>query len=302
MKANCHRTLQEGEFMLIIFNPTAGERRRRRLDRALDTLRALAIRHEVVETVRAGHAAELARNATMRGVAIVVAAGGDGTIAEVAGALAGADSLLGVLPLGTANVLACELGIPLDPKWAAEVLARRRPVMLHPGQARFADGSERLFVQMMGAGLDAAIVANLPLGLKRRLGRMAYVLQTARELPRYGYPPIRAVLDGDEESVASVVVSKGHYYGGRFLLAPGAQPGEPGFHVALLREGGPFPALMAGAALPLGLFPRLPGVELRRVQSVQLLGPAVRVQADGDPAGLLPVTIMDAPRALRVLA
>lgn len=287
--------------MLIIFNPTAGERRRRRLDRALDTLRALAIRHEVVETFRAGHAASLARAAAKRSVPIVVAAGGDGTIAEVAGAIAGSESMLGVLPLGTANVLACELGIPLDPKRAAEVLARRRPIIVHPGQARFADGSGRLFVQMMGAGIDAAVVTHLPLGLKRAMGRAAYVVQTLRELPRYGYPPITAVLDGQSEDVASVVVTKGHFYGGRFVLAPGACPAEPGFHVALLRPGGIWPALLAGAALPLGLFPRLPGVVLRRVSRVQLRGRDVHVQADGDPAGLLPVTIEDAPAPLRLL-
>lgn len=287
--------------MLIIFNPTAGERRRRRLDRALDTLRGLAIRHEVVETLHAGHAATLARAAAFGGTRIVVAAGGDGTIAEVAGAIMGSDSLLGILPLGTANVLACELGIPRDPKYAAEVVARRRAVMLHPGNARFGDGSERLFVQMIGAGLDAAIVANLPLGLKRMLGRMAYVLQTLREAPRYGYPPITAVLDGIEEAVASIVVTKGHYYGGRFVLAPGAHPDQRGFHVALLRNPGATSAMIAGAALPLGLFPYLPGVELRRVQNVQLRGTAVHVQADGDSAGLLPVTIGDAARPLRVL-
>lgn len=288
--------------MFIIFNPTAGEGRRRRLDRALDALRALAIRHEVAETARAGHAAILARDAAQRGAPLVVAAGGDGTIAEVAGAILGSGSMLGILPLGTANVLACEIGIPLDPKRAAEVLARGRTMPLHPGHARFADGSERLFVQMMGAGLDAAVVANLPPGLKRLFGRAAYVMQTARELPRYGYPPIRAVLDGTEETATSVVVTKGHFYGGRFVLAPGAHPDQPGFHVALLRDAGALATLLAGAALPLGLFPKLPGVELRRARSVELRGPAIRVQADGDPAGSLPVTIADAGCALHVLA
>ena len=287
--------------MFIIFNPAAGERRRRRLDLALDTLRALAIRHEVAETVRAGHASVIARAAARCGASVIVAAGGDGTIAEVAGAIAGSDSTLGILPLGTANVLACELGIPLDARAATETLVRRRSQLLHPGLARFADGSERLFVQMVGAGLDAAVVANLAPGLKRALGRAAYVLQTARELPRYAYPTITAVLDGAEEHAASVVVSKGHFYGGRFLLAPDAHPDEPGFQVAMLRRPGPFSALIAGAALPLGLFPRAPGVELRRVRSVSLQGPTVRVQADGDPAGQLPVTIMDAQWTLRVL-
>lgn len=288
--------------MLIVFNPAAGERRRRRLDRALDRLRDLAIRHEVVETRHPGHATVIARTAVRSGIRTVVAAGGDGTIAEVAGAIAGSGATLGVLPLGTANVLAWELRIPLDPGRAAEVLARGSAVLIHPGHARFADGSGRLFVQMLGAGLDAAVVANLSIRLKQLLGRGAYVMQTLRELPRYPYPPILAELDGEEETVASIVVAKGQFYGGRYVLAPGASPVEPGFHVALLRSGGPWSALITGAALPLGLFPELPCVELRRVRSLRLHGSDVHVQADGDAAGLLPVEIADAGTPIRLLA
>jgi len=287
--------------MLIVFNPAAGLGRRRRLERALDVLRGLAIRHEVVETRHAGHASVIARAAARSGLRTVVAAGGDGTIAEVTSGLSGSGSRLGILPLGTANVLACEIGLPLDPKRAAEVLACDRPRMVHPGVARFADGSERLFVQMLGAGLDAAVVANLNLGLKRLIGRSAYVWQTLRELPRYAFPRIEITIDGVATSAASVIVTKGHYYAGRFVLAPAARPVEPGFHVALLHRGGACGAMLAAAALPLGLLPRLPGLELRRASRVTLGGADIPVQADGDPAGRLPVRIEDAPSPIALL-
>jgi len=198
-------------------------------------------------------------------------------------------------------VLACEIGLPLDPKRAAEVLACDRPRMVHPGVARFADGSERLFVQMLGAGLDAAVVANLNLGLKRLIGRSAYVWQTLRELPRYAFPRIEITIDGVATSAASVIVTKGHYYAGRFVLAPAARPVEPGFHVALLHRGGACGAMLAAAALPLGLLPRLPGLELRRASRVTLGGADIPVQADGDPAGRLPVRIEDAPSPIALL-
>jgi diacylglycerol kinase family enzyme len=287
--------------MLIVFNPAAGARRRRRLLAALDLLRGLGQRPEVADTAHRGHAVEIARGAAREGVRVVVAAGGDGTIAEVAAGLSGSDSALGVLPLGTANVLALELGLPRTPAGAAAVLAMGRTALLHPGLARHADGRELLFVQMLGAGFDAAVVHALPPGLKRAIGKGAYVWQTLREMPRYPFAPLRAELDGAVETAASVIVTKGRLYAGRFLLAPGADPHEEGFHVAMFRGAGAWAAMRYGAALPLGLLPRLPSVEIRRAATVRLEGAAVPAQADGDAAGCLPVSIGPAPRPMRIV-
>ncbi|WP_255568845.1 diacylglycerol/lipid kinase family protein [Neoroseomonas alba] len=287
--------------MLIVFNPAAGARRRRRLFAALDLIRGIGQRPEVAETSHRGHATELARQAAEEGVRVVVAAGGDGTIAEVAAGLAGSDTALGVLPLGTANVLALELGIPRAPAQAAAVLAMGRTALLHPGIAQYPDGQELLFVQMLGAGFDAAVVHHLPGGLKRAIGKGAYVLQTMREMPRYRFAPIRVSIDGRVEDVASVIVTKGRLYAGRFLLAPGADPRAEGFHVALFREAGMLAAMRYGAALPLGLLPRMRGVEILRGGSVQLRGEAIPAQADGDAAGFLPSAIAPAPRPMRIV-
>jgi diacylglycerol kinase (ATP) len=287
--------------MLIVFNPAAGARRRRRLLAALDLMRGLGMRPEVAETECRGHATTLARDAARDGVRTVVAAGGDGTIAEVAAGLSGSDSALGVLPLGTANVLALELGLPRAPARAAEVLAMGRTALLHPGLARYADGRDVLFVQMLGAGFDAAVVHHLPGGLKRAIGKGAYVLQTIREMPRYRFPTLSAELDGRREEAASAIVTKGRLYAGRFLLAPGADPHEEGFHVALFRDAGVLAAMRYGAALPLGLLPRLPGVDLIRAGTVRLAGTGVPAQADGDAAGALPVEIGPAPRPMRIV-
>jgi diacylglycerol kinase family enzyme len=258
----------------------------------------------LAETRAPGDAGRIAREAALAGVHTIVAAGGDGTIAEVAGGLAGSDATLGLLPLGTANVLAWELGVPLRPEGAAAVLATGRRAVLHPGLARSADGSTRLFVQMLGAGFDAAVVAGLDLGLKRRLGRGAYVWQTLRELPRYPFAPIAVTLDGVATQASSVIVTKGRLYAGRYLVAPGASPTAPGFHVVLFDRPGPLFAALAGAALPLGLIPRLPGVRILRAARIALDATAavpVPVQADGDPAGSLPVSVESAPTPLRIL-
>lgn len=201
--------------MLIVFNPTAGARRRRRLAEALRALAIAGVVARVAETGAPGDARRFAAEAAAAGETAVVAAGGDGTIAEVAAGLAGSAATLGILPFGTANVLALELGLPLGPAQAARVLAAGQRRLVWPGIARFADGSSRLFVQMLGAGFDAAVVAGLDLRLKQRIGRAAYVWQSARELCRYGFPPMTVTLDGAAFQVGSAIVTKGR-------LTPGA--------------------------------------------------------------------------------
>jgi len=287
--------------MLIVFNPAAGQGRRRRLDRALAMLRRLGCPYRLAETTRPGHAEALARAAARDGTAVVVAAGGDGTIAEVAGGLAGSRAALGVLPLGTANVFAWELGIPILPEAAAAGLAAGRESGVYPGIARFADGSSRLFVQMLGAGFDAAVVAHLDIGLKQRIGRGAYAWQAMRQLSRYRFPALRVIFADGEAEASSVIVSNGRLYAGRHLLAPAAAMARPGFEVALFRRAGPWAAAAYGAALPLNLLPRMPGVTLRPATRLRIEGMGVAVQADGDLAGQLPVEVQAAPDPLWVL-
>ncbi len=287
--------------MVIVFNPVAGRRRAHLLWRVLDVLSANGIRLDLAETHRPGHAEVLAREAVAGGAPMVVAAGGDGTIAEVANGLLGSTARLGVIPLGTANVLAHELELPFAPRAVAAALAFGRTKPLWPGLACRADES-RLFVQMLGVGFDAHVVHRLPLGLKRAFGRGAYVVQTLRELARYRFLPIRLRLDGEEMQAASVIVSKGRLYGGRYLLDADARPGEPGFSVVLFDRRGPGAALLYGAALPLDLLARAPGVRHVRARQIDFIGNEIApAQADGDSAGWTPITVKDAPAAIPVV-
>jgi len=287
--------------MIVVFNPVAGRRRAALLWRVLDVLVANGIRLDLAETHRAGHAEALAREAAQGGAHMVVAAGGDGTIAEVANGLMGSGARLGVIPLGTANVLAHELALPFAPRAVAAALAFGRTRTLWPGVARGATGS-RLFVQMLGVGFDAQVVHRLSLPLKRVLGRGAYVVQSLRETARYRFPPVRLRIDEVETETASVVISKGRLYGGKYLLAPCAVPAEPGFSVVLFGCGGPAAALMYGAALPVGLLGRAPGVRHVRARRIEVVGNApIPVQTDGDPAGFSPLSVADAPGPIEVV-
>jgi diacylglycerol kinase (ATP) len=230
----------------------------------------------------------------------VVAAGGDGTIAEVAGGINGSRARLGVIPLGTANVLAHELGLPFAPREVAAALAFGRTRTIWPGIATGPTGT-RLFVQMLSVGFDAQVVRCLPLTLKRALGRGAYVVQSLREAARYRFPSISLRLDGTPSEAASVIVSKGRLYGGRYLLAPGATPTARGFRVALFDHAGAAAALAYGAALPLNLLPHMPGLRFQHAREVAIETEAVPAQADGDAAGAAPFLVHDAPAAIRVV-
>lgn len=287
--------------MVIVFNPVAGRRRASLLWRVLDVLVANGVRLDLAETHCPGHAEALAREAVANGETMVVAAGGDGTIAEVANGLMGSTARLGVIPLGTANVLAHELALPFAPRAVAAALAFKRTKLLWPGLANGAGGT-RLFVQMLGVGFDAHVVHTLPVGLKRVFGKGAYVLQSLHALLHYDFAPIRLRLDGVETSAASVIVSKGVLYGGTYRLAADAVPGEPGFSVVLFDHSGPAAALLYGAALPLNLLGRAPGVRHVRATRIDFIGNArAPAQADGDAAGTVPLNVVDAPGPIAVV-
>lgn len=286
--------------MLIVFNPAAGRRRAQLLWRVLDVMAANGVRLDIAQTRHPGHAEQLARAAAESGERLVVAAGGDGTIAEVAAGLSGSPCRLGIIPLGTANVLAHELGLPFAPKAVAAALAFGRTRAIWPGLATGPTG-QRLFVQMLGAGFDAQVVHHLCKPLKRAIGRGAYALQTLRELPRYRFPQISVRLDGVASQAASVIVSKGRFYAGRYTLAPEAAPTGPGFTVALFEGAGPFVALCCAAALPLDLLAWVPGLRLVRASTVDIDSDGVPAQADGDPAGSGRLCVTDARASIEVV-
>jgi diacylglycerol kinase family enzyme len=280
--------------MLVIFNPVAGRRRAASLWRVLDLLVENGVKVEVAETQHAGHATELAREAAREGVRLVVAAGGDGTIAEVANGLLGSGTALGIIPLGTANVLAKEYRLSTTPRAVANALAYKRTQLLWPGIARLEQG-EHVFVQMVGLGFDGAVVHGLQPLLKRLIGRGAYVWQSLWESVAYRFPKVRLLVDGKSYEAASVVVSKGRLYGGPYLLAPNAASTAPGFQVALFERPGMLPALLSGAALPLGLLPRCPGVRVIAGGHVDFLGhERILTQSDGDALVGTPTAVVDA--------
>jgi YegS/Rv2252/BmrU family lipid kinase len=284
--------------VLIVFNPTSGSRRRGRLHRVIRALEEAGAAVDLRVTEKAGDAEVMAREGAGEGCYdVIAAAGGDGTIDEVANGLGADAPPLGVVPLGTANVFAAEIGLARGAGAIARTLLAGERRTIHCGRA-----NGRRFLIMAGAGLDAEVVAALDPGLKRRLGKFSYVIETARQMFRYRYPVLDVTLDGQGTRAVTAVACKGRRYGGPYLFAPGADLARPDFEVVLFDKGGALHVALYGIALVLGLLPRVPGVRHIEARNITVAGPnGAPVQGDGDLIARLPLAIAIDPVPLTVL-
>ena len=290
-----------GPTVIIIANPTAGRGGRGRVARFADHLHHAGMRPVVMHTMCRGHATALARDAVRAGTCThIVAAGGDGTVAEVAEGMAGSDIILGILPVGTANVLASELGIPSDAARNARAIAAGACTVIWPGRLRSSTGVS-LFVQMVGVGFDAHVVHAVSLRLKRALGRMAYVYTTLRGLMTYPFASMEVRVDGVAYPAASVIISKGRLYGGKYVLTPHSMHECTGFSVVLFGRTGVWASLRYGMALLRGRLSRQADVTILTACTVVVATPTgLPVQADGDARGWTPLHVDLPGRALRI--
>jgi len=292
--------------VIIIANPVAGRGGRGRGDngciaRFVHCLRREGMRPVVLYTAARGHARVLARDAACAGRCThIVAAGGDGTVAEVADGMAGSDIILGILPVGTANVLASELGIPADAAGNARIIAAGGYTVIRPGRLRSGTG-DCLFVQMVGVGFDAHVVHAVSARLKKVFGRMAYVLNTLGALWAYPFHSMNVVVDGVAHPAVSVIISKGQLYGGRYVLVPHAMHERAGFAVVLFGTAGVRASLRYSLALLRGTLAGQRDVMVLDARMVEIITPAgLPVQADGDACGYTPLRIDQPDHALRV--
>ena len=283
----------------LIYNPRSGRQRHARVMAAiLAALGRGGFAVEPVPTAFAGQATALARELA-REAEVVFAFGGDGTMREVACGLLGAPAALGILPGGTANVLARALGLPADPVMAAGVMGT---LPVHPLDVGLA--GEHPFLMMVSAGLDASVLAALDTRLKWRFGRSAIVCQGLREWWRDPYPQLAITADGDPVTATFAAVANIPFYGGAFRLAPDARPDDGWLELVLFRGTDRAATLSFTLDLLRAAHVRRPDVEIRRVREVRLEGPAgAPAQVDGDVCQeRLPFTVQLASERLLVLA
>jgi len=282
--------------LLIIHNPTAG-RRHRRFVAVLDALRQLGCTVFLRPTAAPGDARRLAMQADPGQHDAVVVAGGDGTIREVADGMRGTAIPLAIIPVGTANVLAIEIGLRLDPSAIARTVALGEP---RPISLGLANGQP--FLLMAGVGLDAHVVRHVDLRLKRRLGTVAYMVEALRQLSTFAFPSYEVHADGESWSAAAVVVANARHYGGRFLRAPAADLQSPTLEVCMFGAAGPRAAVSYALAGAVGRLPRSRTYRMVTANQVRISGPRGEpVQGDGDIITELDVTIEAVPHAIELI-
>ncbi|MBV9674660.1 MAG: diacylglycerol kinase family lipid kinase, partial [Verrucomicrobia bacterium] len=217
----------------IIFNPAArGEKAQFLLSR----LATLAKEVIIESTQVPGEATKLAINAVKAGFEAVVAAGGDGTINEVVNGIGESGVKLGILPIGTMNVFAYELGLPINEVgrcWEIILQGRLRKIDL-------ALANDQYFVQLAGVGLDAQVLLETDLGQRRMVGPLSYVVSAAHAMSRPA-PQLQVTIPGLNTAQASfVLVGNGRNYGGPFCFFPGAKNDDGLLDVLLFKSQGYF--------------------------------------------------------------
>jgi len=285
---------------LVVFNPAAGRRRRAALGKALDRFRRNGVRTTVRETGAPGDAERIAAEATAEAFDVVVAAGGDGTLNEVLNGLGADAPSLAVLPLGTANVLAVELGLPRRIEAVVDIIAEGRTRTFWPGIV-----NGRRFALMAGVGVDALVVDAVGVRQKRLFGRYAYAGQALLAIARGGFSSYVLDVDGNRVEAGSAIVTLGSHYGGAYVVAPSASLFRPELQVCIVRGCRRRDHLRYAAALLRGRLADQADVQIVPAHRVAIAGPAsAPVQCDGNIVCRLPATFMlaDRPVALVVPA
>jgi len=290
----------------VVINPVAGvrggslNRARQRAEQAFDLLTAEGADPEILITERHGHARELAHGAVERGSRLVIAWGGDGTVNEVATALAFTGASLGIIPAGSGNGLARMLAMPADPRLALPRLVRGHDQVIDLGEA-----NGRLFVNVAGVGFDAHVAGCFARLGRARRGFLRYAAIVLSELGRYQAQAYTLELDaevGGCESAFLLSFANGRQWGNGALIAPEAQLDDGLLDAVLVETQGRADIVRAIPRLFAGTIERVPGVTIRRIRHAHVTSDApLAMHVDGEAveceAG---VTVQVRPRALRL--
>ncbi|HKY27570.1 MAG TPA: diacylglycerol kinase family protein [Pyrinomonadaceae bacterium] len=290
---------------IIISNPKTGRYATRRIapiEEICAQLKAQNLDVELINTTGPGHATRIAEAAARNGTSDVIVAGGDGTINEALQGLVGSPARLSVLPRGTANVLARDLGLPLDCGQAAEVIVRAKTRRIHVGCAvDEKNGVRRYFLLMAGIGLDASVVSGVHPGLKKRLGRGAFWLSGLSHLADWKLKTFEIEIAGNTFVATFATIGKAATYGGELSVTPRAQLDQPDFEICVVTTQSRVRYLqLLSHALRSGVPQDKPGVHFLRASHARASGEA-NVQVDGEVIGSLPMTFQIAPETIDVI-
>lgn len=304
----------------LIYNPASGQHSRSRktvIDNALSVLRRAGVEAEALETIAAGSAGAQALEAVSRGCDTILACGGDGTVHEILQCLVGTHTALGVVPLGTANALAANLGLGSSPAKAIQLLLRATPTRVPVGRIHYRDaqGAERsrYFTVAAGVGADALFISRLDPRLKQRFGYALYVLEGLRVWATHSFPLFKAsfMAHGSHqprvEDISQLLAVRIRDFGGILRdLAPGATLRKDRLRLVAFKTRKRMHFLGFLLAIVCRRKAYSDKVELLDAATVECRldeGSSARVyvEADGEFLGALPVRIEIVPESLTLL-
>jgi diacylglycerol kinase (ATP) len=292
--------------VVAIINPVSGAGMdttvaQRRVALLRDELNRRNLRSSIHLTERAGHAAELATAAAESNIELVIVWGGDGTLNEVGGALAGSQTAVGLIPAGSGNGLAGALKVPKDPVAALALALGSRSRVIDVGVL-----GTRRFLNVAGIGVDARIAVLFNQRARGSRGRWPYISIGVAQGCRYCASEYRIQLDGTElhRQALLIAFANGREYGMGAVLAPGAEL-DDGLLDAFIIEDRSVPARFWHARhLARGTVERAPGITQQKVRTAAIESDTpMEFHVDGEPGraeGRLDVSLL--PRALRVKA
>ena len=285
--------------LFIITNPRTGRGKRAKLLRICQLLHESGAEVEMAISARRGEGTRLARRAIESGLFdAVVAAGGDGTAHDVARGLVGSDVPLGVIPLGTANVLAREIGMEFTPRMVAQTL------LLGPARAiRVGMANEEPFLFVVGIGFDAEAVRHFESGGHRRFGMGGLAPPVLWALASERGRPLQVEVDGTPMMTAHwVIVTRVPHYAARIRLCDKTSLFDDRLCAVLFRGSGAALRLRQLAAMLTGMLPHEPSVSIVRARRLMIAGEEkVPVQMDGESTGRLPLNISLSDERIRLI-
>ena len=281
--------------IVVILNPAARGEKAKSL---WEKIRGLSKDSFVRTTSEAGEAQEFAKQAVEQGARIVVAAGGDGTVNEVVNGLAGSDVALGLLPIGTMNVFAAELGLPSNN-------LRKCWEIIETGHTRLVDlpmANRHPFVQLAGVGFDAQIVQETDRGFRKQFGPLSYLVAATQIVSRKA-PSLVVEAGGKQKEGSFVLIGNGRYYGGPFPIFKDAKVDDGKLDVMIFKNLGYLDIARYLSGIIFGTHVEMHDVEYFQTRrAVVRSAGRVPVEVDGEVIGNVPVTFRMSPHKLKVIA
>jgi diacylglycerol kinase (ATP) len=281
----------------VIHNPAAGPKAVRKIDLIRESLARTGTPFEVRKTTYPGEAVHLAREAAFSGAGAVVAAGGDGTINEVVNGLAGSRTRLAVVPHGTGNVLAKEVGLPKSVEGCIGLLQEGKTI-----EVPLARAGDRYFLLLASAGFDAEVIERVTSRQKGYLGMGAYYFAGIRHL-LHSHPTLWLEFPGKERIEAqAVILCRGKKYGGGVVMAPRGNLAGNSLHVVALLRPGRWAIFRFALNALRGRLSASPGVLHRETDAVLVRSriPSA-VQVDGDYLAPLPIRFAMTQETVRLV-